>query len=186
MIRLQIFFFLGLSGTLLLAHPLPDVPVRSFISSNGEITIKVEVDPRCLDDDPKNTPYLTHEELERWSPIEVATLYTNILAFVDKTVAFTAEPAAKLTPAFTCSQATLDGKRIRGLEDPITIIATWKGHLPASTTAYRLKAKADGNLSVIFMNVVDGNPIERVHTLFPGETSYPLPVGPVSPVPTSP
>jgi len=40
------------------AHPVPDIPVRTFFPGDGTARVTVEIDPRCFEPDPENAPSL--------------------------------------------------------------------------------------------------------------------------------
>ena len=40
------------------AHPIPDVPLRSFFEADGSAVIKIELETRCFSQDPVGEPYL--------------------------------------------------------------------------------------------------------------------------------
>ena len=49
-------------GPVALAHPVPDVPLRSFFDADGSAVIEIELDTRCFSDDPESEPYLLVEQ----------------------------------------------------------------------------------------------------------------------------
>ena len=98
------FALLGLALWALpaMAHPLPDVPVRARFSDDGAAVIQVEVDPRCLEEDPLNTPYLLKRELDEMSVARQKELQERTAALIAKTVRFVFDSTA-LTPEFDYS-----------------------------------------------------------------------------------
>ena len=164
---------LALCGLPVLAHPLPDVPVRARFSVDGRAVIQVEVDPRCFEADPLNTPYLLKRELDRMSQTERQELEGRAAALITETLRFHFEPTVR-TPEFEYSFTTHGGKPLDVDADvPVMVMAQWTFELSADTSGYRVEALPTGRLSVLFLNVKNGVE-ERKHVLFPGETSYRL------------
>jgi hypothetical protein len=58
------------------------------------------------------------------------------------------------------------------LDDPVMITGEWRTRLPQGLEGYRIKALPGGALSVLFINHLGGQALERVAVLFPGETSF--------------
>lgn len=181
--------FLGWAGLMLAssslyAHPVPEVPVRSYFNKDSTLTIKVEVCPRCLVKDSANVPYLAQKEFLKMTRQERNDLKANVAKFVDRIVEFWFEPTGKIEPKFEFSFT----KRIEPAEDSIVtpalgskderipdtmvVTAEWKMKLPRERDGYSICATKAGEHSVLFLNYIDGKRVKRVHVLFPGETSY--------------
>jgi len=169
--RFSVCLCLALYALPALAHPAPDVPVRAWFSNDGEAVIQIEVDPRCFEEDPLNTPYLIKRQLDEMSQAQQQHLKSRAAAFVPATVQFSFEPTA-LTPDFEYTFATHGGKSLgKELDDPVMVMAEWKFELPEGTTGYKIEALPAGKFSVLFLNVVDGV-TQKKNVLFPGEISY--------------
>ncbi len=61
--------FLALTSVAI-AHPIPDVPLRSFFEADGSAVIKIELDTRCFSQDPEMEPYLLLDQYLRLSDAE--------------------------------------------------------------------------------------------------------------------
>lgn len=176
--------FLLFGGLSVFGHPVPDIPVRATFLEDGTATIAVEIDPRCFADQALHEPYLENAVLQSRSEKEKAALVTKAQAFISDTLTFRLEPQKALKPTFAMRFTTLgsepllwnaeepDSNRQRVARLPVTITATWKLDASALKT-YQLHAKPDGKFSVQFINHI-GDDAQRLHVLFPGETSYRL------------
>jgi len=166
------------------AHPVPDIPVRATFLADGSATIAVEIDPRCFADQALHEPYLENAVMQARSEKEKDALTAKTKSFIVDTLGFRFDPDGAAKPVFTTAFTTLgsqalpwnaedpDSNRQRVARLPVTITATWK--LDASAVkSYRLHAKPAGKFSVQFINHIGETP-QRLHVLFPGETSYRL------------
>ncbi|CAN5135644.1 hypothetical protein BH23VER1_BH23VER1_34160 [soil metagenome] len=159
-----------------LAHPVPDVPVRGHFMEGGAMRIDVEIDTRCLEDDPENTPYLTKAIFESMDERAKTGLIKQAGAFLKATTAFHFEPSGQVEPSFSFRFTTHGAKPLEKPDDPVMITGSWETKLPEGTDGYRIEALPAGKLSVVFLNYVRGKQVPRLHVLFPGEASYTLDV----------
>ena len=156
------------------AHPIPDIPVRSTFAADGACVIQVEVDPRCFEADPEKAPYLLQEQFAKNDEAQKTALVRKAEAFANTMLDFFLEPMGRIKPAFSFEFTTNDNVPLTKAGDPVVITGTWRTHLPAGATAYRIKSMEACKLAVVFLNTLGGAPVERVAVLFPGETSYAL------------
>ncbi len=154
-----------------LAHPLPDIPVRSFFHSDGTAVVRVEVDPRALTEDPLNAQYITKSEFDKMKPAEKEALKTKTEAYIEKTVEFYFKPL-KISPEFEYLFTSHNTNALEKPVDPVMIQAEWKTTVPEGIEGYQIKAIDGGELAVEFLNFIDGEAMERINVLFPGETSF--------------
>lgn len=161
-------------GFQLEAHQIPDIPVRSAFAADGACVIQVEVDPRCFEADPEKAPYLLQEQFAKADEAQKAVLTGKAAAFVTTMLDFFFEPMGHIKPEFSFDFTTNDNLPLTKAGDPVVITGTWRTHLPAGATAYRIRATEACKLAVVFLNTLGGTPVERVAVLFPGETSYAL------------
>jgi hypothetical protein len=169
-----------------IAHPIPDVPVRAAFEAGGACTIQVEVDLRCFDDDPATAPYLLNEFLPAKPEAERNELFGKAAAFVARTVEFYFEPQGRIMPEF---QFTFTGKEAAPLlknDDPVMLTGTWRTTLPTGIRGYRIRSARDHKLSVLFLNQVRGQAVERTQVLFPEESSFLLDLSALSAPPAKP
>ena len=154
------------------AHPIPDVPVRAAFEAGGACTIQVEVDLRCFDDEPATAPYLLNEFLPAKPEADRAELRAKAAAFVTRTVEFFFEPQGRIVPEF---QFAFTGKEAAPLvknDDPVMLTGTWRTTIPSGCRGYRIRSAHDHKLSVLFLNQVRGQAVERTQVLFPEESSF--------------
>ena len=157
-----------------LTHPVPDIPVRGFFKSDGTTTIQVEVDPRCFEENPENTPYLQNWAVKEMTKKEREEFNAQAGALIARSVHFRFEPVGQFNPEFLYRYATLGGKPLgKDIETPVVILAEWKTKIPRGMRGYRIKALPKGKFSVNFVNFLDGKP-QDLNVLFPGEASYEL------------
>jgi hypothetical protein len=168
------FLLLSLSPTLM-AHPIPDIPVRASFDAEGTCTIRVEVDPRCFYDDPEDETYLTKVQLEKLvSPAEADELKATATALIQRGVEFFFEPQGEFEPEFTWEFTAMGGGPLVKFDDPAVITGTWRTKVPEGLAGYRLHATDKIAYAVVFENTLRGTPVERTAVLFPGEKSFTL------------
>ena len=155
-----------------MAHPLPDVPVRARFSDDGAAVIQVEVDPRCLEEDPLNTPYLLKRELDEMSVARQKELQERTAALIAKTVRFVFDSTA-LTPEFDYSFTTHGGKSLgEALDTPVI----GNGDLRTPEDIVRMRAHT-GCAGVMIGRGSFGNPwlFQRARALLNGQAPIPEP-----------
>lgn len=154
------------------AHPLPDIPVRAAFEEKGACQIQVEVDPRCFDADPNKAPSLWYGELKNLPEADQLALKTKAKDYILRAAAFSFEPMGRLIPEFVFEFTTHGGKPLVEPGDIVVITGTWRPTIPAGIQGYRLHALPEGTMSVLFLNKLKGQEVERMQVLFPGENSY--------------
>ncbi|MBL9205651.1 MAG: HupE/UreJ family protein [Opitutaceae bacterium] len=173
-LKLNLFTIVLLGWTVLTAaaHPVPDVPVRAVFGADGSAVIQVEVDPRCFEKHAAEAPYLLQGTFVAMEPPAREALKARALEFIRRTIEFRFEPLGRFDPEFAVAFTTHAGAPLTKPDDPVMLTATWRTRLPAGLEGYRIKALESGALSVLFLNEVNGQVLERIHVLFPGETSF--------------
>ena len=161
-----------------LAHPVPDLPVRSHFSSDGAAEIRVEVDPRSFEADPKLYDYLTKEAADAKTPEEFAVLVEKANGFVETRLRFHFDPLGEVRPVFEWGFCKLSDKGpLEKPDDAAVLVGSWKTSMPKGLSGYRIESlkmvKAeDVPMNVMFLNFIDKKQVERYAVLFPGETSF--------------
>ncbi len=161
-----------------LAHPVPDLPVRSHFSSDGAAEIRVEVDPRSFEADPKLYDYLTKEAADAKTPEEFAILVEKANGFVETRLRFHFDPLGEVRPVFEWGFCKLSDKGpLEKPDDAAVLVGSWKTSMPKGLSGYRIESlkmvKAeDVPMNVMFLNFIDKKQVERYAVLFPGETSF--------------
>lgn len=158
------------------AHPIPDVPVRAYFGSDGSASFEVELDLRCFVEDPLNEPYLVNATLQAMDDAARAELMVPASAFFEKTATIIFDPLSpeSVDPRFVAEFGKVGGGELKEAEDPVAVMLRWQAPLPEGVEAYRLEALETGELSVLFLNHLDGLAQKRMQVLFPGETSKQL------------
>ena len=156
---------------LLLAHPVPDIPV--FTSFSGDmVKVTIEIDPRSFTEDPENEAYTYHSVLRSYDDETKQELKEQGQDLVDRTIRFVFSPEKKVMPQFDFSFAGIEGKPLDASDDPVMLIGKAEFKMPDGASGYQVVADGTGRLSVIFKNEIDGETVERINVLFPGEESY--------------
>jgi hypothetical protein len=172
---------------LLLAHAVPDIPVQAFFEADGSSLIRVEVDPRCFAADPEKEPFLQNWVLGKLSAADKDAMIGKAVDLLRRSIELRFEPLGKVQPEFTFRFTGQSNKALQAIEDPVMITGEWRTKLPAGLEGYRIKALPGEKLSVVMVNHLRGVPVERIHVLFPGETSYLLDLtGLTAALPTAP
>lgn len=160
----------------LAGHPVPDIPVRGIFQDGGSARIEVEVDPRCFADDPENEPYLLKGELDGLPAPRRALLFERAGKLIRESIEFHFEPTGQFLPQFEFEFTGPAGAQLKEVTDPVMITGRWRTTIVEGLTGYRVVATPRGKLSVVFLNEVNGQPLTHVSVLFPGESSYVLPL----------
>jgi hypothetical protein len=161
-----------LAAPLAFAHPIPDVPVRFAFEEGGAFHLQVEVDPRCFDGDPEIAPSLLNSALKALPEDEKAAMLAQAKDFAARSVEFTFVPSGVFTPEFTFEFTTHNAQPLTKDDDIVVMTGNWRSTVPAGSTGYRIHAKPEGKLSVLFLNRLRGKEVDRMNVLFPKETSF--------------
>lgn len=176
-IRRALFLLSCLAALPAMAHPVPDVLVRSYFSSSGESEIRVEVDPRSFEAHPEEHDYLEKTAAEKVDEQTLASLGTTADRFLAGRVKFLLEPLGEVKPEFDWTFAKLGDGPLENPDDPAVLVGSWKTTLPKGLSGYRIESlqltdPAAIPMNVVFLNHLDGKQIERYAVLFPGEKSF--------------
>lgn len=157
------------------AHPVPDIPVRSYFAGDGTATIQVEVDPRCFAPDPLHEPYLMKAVFQTMEEEEKARLFSQTKKFIARLITFRATLGEPFQPAFDLGFSAFGGEKLTaGLpwDTPVVIKAECK--VDASHWEdYQVASGKEMPFSVQVINVVKGER-QPLQVLFPGEESRAL------------
>jgi hypothetical protein len=168
-------------------HPIPDVPVRTYFEVGGACRIVVEVDPRCFTSDPDIAPSLLNKELRAKPVAEQDALRDQARSYIARTIEFYLEPLGRIVPELAFTWTGHGASELQGDEDVAVLTGTWQTTVPAGIQGYRIRAMPEGKVSVLFLNHLRGEAIERTAVLFPSETSFLLDLsGLNASVPTGP
>ena len=174
------FYFLPFFVVSVLAHPIPDLPVHAEFKFNGEVHIKVEIDPRCFEVDPEQEPYLVYGVYKALEKKDLAEMEKKANALIAKSIKFSFEPTLTVKPVFTYRYTTLGDKPLdKNDQTPVVLQADWKFKIPNKTRTYQVTALPAGKYSVLFINHIVGKK-QDLNVLFPKEASYKLDLSLVS------
>jgi hypothetical protein len=167
-----------------LAHPVPDIPVRTVFNSDGTATIRVEVDPRCFAQDPLNEPYLENAKLQTYTEEQRTELLDRARKLILDTIEFSLLPGGTVQPEFRLKFTSFANQALswnvekpaENTEEcavmPVMVTAEWSVDA-SKANGYRIRALKAGRFSVQYINHIGGEE-HRLQVLFPGETSYVL------------
>ncbi len=171
--KVWFLFLITVVPGVLMAHPVPDIPV--FTSFSGDTaTVTIEIDPRSFTEDPETEPYTFHNVFRITPDEKKERLKVQGQELVDRTIRFVFSPEKKVKPTLEFSFAGIGGAPLEGDDDPVMLIGKAEFKVPEGSTGYQVVADGTGRLSVIFKNEIDGEKVERINVLFPGEESYVL------------
>jgi hydrogenase/urease accessory protein HupE len=176
-----LLFLLGAAG----AHPIPDIPVRTFFPGDGTARITVEVDPRCFEPDPNVAPSLTLADFAHVAEGARAEMQQKAADLVRRYIEFTLEPLGPQQPAFKFAFTGHGGAELTAPDNVVVLTGEWLTPLPAGLSGWRIRATKEAKLSVIFQNIIRGEVHPRLMVLFPGETSYSLDIAALATVPAA-
>jgi len=165
---------LALLPSAAMAHPIPDLPVHGIFQTGGKALIRVDVNPRCFDEDPTTATSLTRIVFENISPERKTELLKAADELIKREIEFYLEPNGRIQPEFTFEFSGEAGRPLETDESVVVISAKWSTQLQAEATGWSVRSSPSNKLAVVFENEVNGTPHPRVAVLFPNERSYTL------------
>jgi hypothetical protein len=157
-----------------LAHPIPELPVRSSFSDDGKAVIKVEIDPRLWHEVPENVPRLLYKDFKPMPEADKQALMDRGKAHAAEMLTFFFLPLGQVTPQFQW-QFTSEAEVPLTTDDQFVMMTgTWETTVPAGMAGYRIQSSDKSKVTTHFLNTLRGKPLDRIHALFPGETSFVL------------
>ncbi len=153
------------------AHPIPDVPLRSFFEDDGSAVIKIELDTRCFSQDPEAEPYLFLEEYLLLSEAERDRLRDQAQAYTAKVLQLSFEPGGEARPQWEFEFTTFRGQPLTRADDPVMLTGSWRLEDLSDLTGYQARSLPEAELSLLFLNYYRGDILRGIQVLFPGETS---------------
>jgi len=156
------------------AHPIPDIPVRTFFPGDGTARVTVEVDPRCFEADPPTAPSLLKWAFEPMSAEDRRQLVEKADELVRRCIEFKLEPVGAVHPEFKFAFTGHSGEPLKADEDVVVLTGEWRTTLPAGQGGWSIRSTEKSKLSVVFQNIIRGRVHERLAVLFPGEQSFTL------------
>ncbi|MBP6601894.1 MAG: HupE/UreJ family protein [Verrucomicrobiales bacterium] len=166
------------STGILQAHPVPDLPVRSHFHRDGNVEVRVEVDPRSFTRNPAEHDYMVKSAVDALPPEELPKLSEKANRFVASRLKFHFEPLGEVIPVFTWEFQKLgDEGPLEKADDSSVLVGSWKTTLPGGLSGYRLQSLKLSDpdaipMNVVFLNFFNDEQVERYAVLFPGETSF--------------
>lgn len=167
-------FLLALLPSAAMAHPIPDLPVHGIFQTGGKALIRVDVNPRCFDEDPTTATSLTRIVFENISPERKTELLKAAEELIKREIEFYLEPTGRILPEFTFEFSGEAGRPLETDESVVVISAKWSTQLQSDATGWSVKSSPSNKLAVVFENEVNGTQHPRVAVLFPNERSYTL------------
>lgn len=153
------------------AHPIPDVPLRSFFEADGSAVIKIELDTRCFSHDPEAEPYLFLEEYLLLSEAERDRLRAQAQAYTERVLQLSFEPGGAARPQWEFEFTTFRGRPLTRADDPVMLTGSWRLKDLSSLTGYQARSLPEAELSLLFLNYYQGEILRGIQVLFPDETS---------------
>ena len=167
---LGVWFLLSLVP-IALAHPIPDVPLRSFFEADGSAVIRIELDTRCFSQDPEAEPYLFLEEYLLLSEAERDRLRAQAQAYTDKVLQLSFEPGGAARPQWEFEFTTFRGRPLTRADDPVMLTGSWRLEDTSGLAGYQARSLPEAELSLLFLNYYQGEILRGIQVLFPDETS---------------
>ena len=135
-VALAVWLLLAL-GPAAVAHPIPDVPLRSFFEADGSAVIKIELDTRCFSQDPEAEPYLFLEDYLRLSEAERDRLRAQAQAYTEKVLQLSFEPGGEARPQWEFEFTTFRSQPLTRADDPVMMTGSWRLKDISNLTGYR-------------------------------------------------
>lgn len=154
------------------AHPIPEVPVRSYFDEGGKAVIKVEIDPRVWEEVPDKAKYLFNQDLPALTEQGKADLIKKAADYTAANLEFYLLPLGKVSPEFKWAITGEAEVPLEKPDQPAAITGTWETTIPAGMSGYQVRAGEGNKVGVYIHNHLRGKALERLNVLFPGEKSY--------------
>jgi hypothetical protein len=171
---LLLISFLPLWSHSLRAHPIPDIPVHGRFESGGQALIRVDVNPRCFDENPTDATSLTRLLFSNLSQERKEQLLKSASELVKRDLEFFLEPVGRIQPEFKFDFSGEAGRPLETDDSVVVISGKWQTQVPAGVTGWSIRSAPGNRLSAVFENEINGVPHPRVAVLFPGERSFTL------------
>ncbi len=165
---------LGLISAPLLAHSIPEIPVRAEFKSGGEMELSIEIDPRNWESSPAEAPSLEFKTFMLQPQSKKDAQIARTKQFIADSIEFTFEPLGNIQPDFTWDFVAETGKPLLAMTDAVVARGQWKTTIPAGITGWKIRSKPGHKVSVVFLNTINGQAHPRIPVLFPGESSFTL------------
>ncbi len=162
----------GLISASLLAHSIPDIPLRAEFKTGGQMELSIEINPRNWEPSPAEAPSLELKMFMLQSQSQKDAQIARTKKFIADYLEFTLEPLGNIQPDFTWDFVAETGKPLLAMTDAVVARGKWKTTVPAGITGWKVRSKPGHKVSLVFLNSVDGKESERVAVLFPGEASF--------------
>ncbi len=156
------------------AHPIPDIPVHGSFESGGRALVRVDVNPRCFDENPTDATSLTRLLYSNLSAERKEQMLKMASDLIKKDLEFFLEPVGRVQPEFKFEFSGEAGRALENDDSVVVISARWQTQIPSGVTGWSVRSSPGNTLSVVFENEVNGTPHPRVSVLFPGERSFTL------------
>lgn len=153
------------------AHPIPDVPLRSFFEADGSAVIKIELDTRCFSQDPEAAPYLFLENYLDLTENERDRLRVQAREYASKVLRLSFEPGVAVEPQWEFKFTTFRSQPLTRADDPVMLTGSWRLKDISGLTGYQANSLPKAELSLLFLNYYQGDILRGIQVLFPGETS---------------
>jgi len=158
----------------LLAHPVPEIPVRSDFAEGGKASIKVEIEPRVWLETADQVPQMTHAQLKAMSPADREGLMEKVKQYAKDHLEFYFLPLGQVTPVFEWKVGGEMEKQLVADDQFVAVTGTWQTNVPSGIAGYQIKSSEKCKVGIYIHNFLNGKAIERLNVLFPGESSYVL------------
>ncbi len=172
--RLLCLFSLVFALQVASAHPIPDIPVHGSFQSGGGASIRVDVNPRCFDEDPTTATSMTRIVYQNLTEARKGELLRKAAELLKRNVEFFLEPVGRVQPEFVFEFGGEAGRPLENDESVVVISGRWSTQIPAGVTGWSVRSTSSNKLSVVFENEINGMPHPRVAVLFPDEKSFTL------------
>ncbi len=153
------------------AHPIPDVPLRSFFEADGSAVIRIELDTRSFSQDPEGEPYLFLEEYLLLSEAERDRLRARAREYAGKVLQLSFEPGGAAQPQWEFDFTTFRSQPLTRADDPVMLTGSWRLKDISSLRGYQARSLPEAELSLLFLNYYQEEILRGIQVLFPGETS---------------
>jgi hydrogenase/urease accessory protein HupE len=168
------FLVLGLFSQQLLAHSIPEIPVRADFKTGGQMELSIEINPRNWEPSPAEAPSLEFKAFMLQPQSKKDAQIARTKQFIADSIEFTFEPLGNIQPEFTWDFVAETGKPLLAMNDAVVARGKWKTTVPAGITGWKIRSKPGHKVSIVFLNTINGQEHPRVPVLFPGEASFTL------------
>lgn len=176
-----ILFFLA-AASIVRAHVVPNMTIEAEFDPSGGYTLRINVDPRTfLASEPTSLPPVPGSWYLEQTPEQISATHEKAQQYLSSSLGLLIDGKKATLP--DCKIQAMDGADntlLKADTQEVHLLATASGHLPAVSATFQVNFAKEANTSLILLHSQAGKAELRPQVVFPGETSRPFQLKPVT------